>query len=116
MPTIRTDNLTVERLTVDVDQGILDDDVETYMPSHLFGPPTAAELASAVHSNGDARYSGSGAASDAGQGCGAESSSESAPLAPTAAAQRPRRASETASAAPTPAGQSAVTRSARPSI
>jgi hypothetical protein len=79
MPTIPTDNLTVERLTVDVDQGILDDDIETYMPSHLFGPPTAAELASAAHSNGDARRSGSGAGSDADQGCGAESSVESAP-------------------------------------
>ncbi len=43
--TTRKDKLTVERLMADIEQGILDDDIENYMPSELFGPPTAAELA-----------------------------------------------------------------------
>ncbi len=41
----RTNEIDVERMLADLDQGILDDRVERFLPDELFGPPTAAELA-----------------------------------------------------------------------
>jgi hypothetical protein len=45
MTSKRPATLTAEQLVADVEQGILNEDVESYMPGDLFGPPTAAELA-----------------------------------------------------------------------
>ncbi len=41
----RTNEIDVERMLADLDQGILDDRLERFLPDELFGPPTAAELA-----------------------------------------------------------------------
>ena len=71
MTTTRADKLTAERLMADVEQGVLDDNIESYIPAPLFGAPTAAERAARA----SVSTPGNGATTDTGARAALESTS-----------------------------------------